>query len=44
MARLFIELYLDEDVDVLVAELLRAYGFVAITARDAGQRQKSDAE
>ncbi len=29
MSRLFIELYLDEDVDVLVREMLRAYGFVA---------------
>jgi predicted nuclease of predicted toxin-antitoxin system len=44
MNRLFIELYLDEDVEALVAELLRVYGFVAITARDAGQRQKSDVE
>jgi predicted nuclease of predicted toxin-antitoxin system len=42
---LFIELYLDEDVSVLVAELLRARGFVAITAREAGRHlQKSDAE
>lgn len=44
MSGLFVELYIDEDVDVLVAELLRAYGFVAITARDAGQLQKSHAE
>jgi hypothetical protein len=34
---LFIRLYLDEDVNVLIAELLRARGFDAITARDAGQ-------
>ncbi|MCH8289759.1 DUF5615 family PIN-like protein [Candidatus Poribacteria bacterium] len=44
MTRLFIELYLDEDVDVLVAHLLRARGFVATTTRDEGQLQKSDAE
>ena len=44
MSRLFIELYLDEDVSVLVAELLRARGFVAITTREAGRIQKSDAE
>ena len=44
MNRLFIELYLDEDVDVLVAELLRAYGFQATTARDAGQLGKSDSD
>jgi predicted nuclease of predicted toxin-antitoxin system len=40
--KLFIELYLDEDVSVLVAELLRARGFVALTAREEGQLQKSD--
>ena len=39
MNRLFIELYLDEDVDVLVADLLRARGFVATTTRDAGNLQ-----
>jgi predicted nuclease of predicted toxin-antitoxin system len=44
MNRLFIEVYLDEDVDILVAELLRSYGYLAITARDAGQLQKSDEE
>jgi hypothetical protein len=37
VSRLFIELYLDEDVDVLLAELLRDRGFVAITTREAGQ-------
>jgi predicted nuclease of predicted toxin-antitoxin system len=41
--RLFIELYLDEDVDVLVADLLRARGFVATTTRDAGNPQAADA-
>lgn len=42
MSQLFIELYLDEDVSVLVADLLRGRGFVAITTRDAGQLQNSD--
>lgn len=37
MSRLFIELYLDEDVDVLVAALLRAQGFIAVTAQAAGR-------
>ena len=41
---LFIELYLDEDVSVVVADLLRARGFVAITTRDAAQLGKSDEE
>ena len=44
MSRLFIELYLDEDVHVLVADLIRARGFQAITTRDAGQLKKSDPE
>ena len=44
MNRLFIEVYLDEDVDVLIADLLVNYGFAAITARAAGQLQKSDSE
>ena len=42
MSRLFIELYLDEDVDVLVAELLRARGFAVTTTRDASQLGKDD--
>jgi predicted nuclease of predicted toxin-antitoxin system len=41
---LFICLYLDEDVNVLVAQLLRAQGFDVTTARDAGQLQATDAE
>ncbi len=44
MSRLFIELYLDEDVNVLVADLLRGRGIVAITTRDAGLLQNSDAD
>ena len=31
MSQLFIAIYLDEDVDVLVAEMLRAYRELAIT-------------
>ena len=47
MSSLFICLYLDEDVNVLVADLLKAKGFdaiTAITARDAGQLHATDAE
>lgn len=44
MGGLFIELYLDEDVSVLVAELMRARGFAATTTRDAERRGSSDAE
>lgn len=44
MTKLFIELYLDEDVSVLVADLVRARGFTAITTREAGQLHASDVE
>lgn len=36
MNDLFIRLYLDEDVDVLVAEMVRAHGFDALTTVEAG--------
>ena len=38
MSRLFAELYLDEDVSALVAELLRARGFDALTTHEAGRK------
>ncbi|GAB4202164.1 MAG: hypothetical protein OHK0022_25090 [Roseiflexaceae bacterium] len=41
---LFILLYLDEDVSVLIAEILRARGFDVITTTEAGLRGKSDVE
>ena|SRR5713101_246444 len=44
MSLLFIELYLDEDVDVLIAQLLRARGFVVVTTQEVGQLHNSDAE
>lgn len=44
MSKLFIELYLDEDVDVLVAELLARRGYSALTARDAGTLGQEDGE
>lgn len=44
MSGLFITLYLDEDVDVLLADLVRARGFAAVTTAEAGQRGQSDAE
>jgi Domain of unknown function (DUF5615) len=44
VSSLFIELYLDEDVDVLVADLLRARGFVAITTLEAGRLRATDAD
>ena len=44
MNGIFIELYLDEDVNVVVRDLLRAQGFNAITATQAGQGGRTDAE
>jgi hypothetical protein len=39
---LFIELYLDEDVDVLLAHLLRGRGFSAATTLEANRLGTSD--
>lgn len=44
MNRLFISLYLDEDVSTLIGTLVRRRGFTVVTARDAGQLSKSDAQ
>lgn len=42
MSELFISLYLDEDVDVLLADLVRARGFSVTTTRDAGNLGAKD--
>ncbi len=42
MNKLFIEVYLDEDVDVLIAELIRARGFSATTTVEAEQLHHDD--
>lgn len=42
--KLFAELYLDEDVSVLVGALLKARGFDALTARDAGMLGQDDSD
>ncbi|HLM57107.1 MAG TPA: DUF5615 family PIN-like protein [Pyrinomonadaceae bacterium] len=44
MRRLFIELYLDEDVSVLVADLIRARGFAVTTTQEAGRLGATDEE
>ncbi len=44
MDKLFIELYVDEDVNVIIADLVKARGFTAVTTREAGMLQKSDTE
>jgi predicted nuclease of predicted toxin-antitoxin system len=42
--RLFAWLYLDEDVPVQVAEILRGHGYDVRTARDGGMLGTSDSE
>jgi predicted nuclease of predicted toxin-antitoxin system len=42
MSKLFAALYLDEDVDILVADLVRARGFSVMTTRDAGKLGADD--
>lgn len=44
MNNLFVHLYLYEDVNILVAKLLKAKGFDALTVRDARKLQISDPE
>lgn len=44
MSQIFISLYLDEDVNVLLADLLRGRGFEATTVQEAEQLGKTDAE
>ena len=36
---LFVELYLDEDVDVLIADLLKAYGACSAVSETASKPQ-----
>jgi predicted nuclease of predicted toxin-antitoxin system len=44
MEKLFSELYLDEDVDILVADLLIVRGFSVTTTRGEGQLGNTDME
>ena len=44
MNQLFIRRYVDEDVDVLVADMIRARGFQALTTQEAGRKKKADGE
>lgn len=41
---LFLRLYLDEDVSVLVGDLVRTHGFDVLTTRDAKNLGQSDRE
>ena len=44
MSSLFIGTFLDEDVNVLVAEIIRSRGFTVITTSEIGRKGKSDAQ
>jgi hypothetical protein len=44
MSEIFIELYNDEDVSALIANLIRARGFSVLTTLEAGNLGKSDAQ
>lgn len=44
MEKLFIEIYLDEDVNVLIAHLLGSRGFAVKTTQAAGNLGKTDYE
>lgn len=44
MSGLFAWLYLDEDVDILIATLLRARGFDVHTVHELGQEGRTDEE
>lgn len=44
MNRLFVDVYLDEDVSVVLADMLKARGFRATTTRDADHLGATDEE
>lgn len=44
MSQIFIGIFLDEDVNVLIAELVRSRGFSAISTSETGRKGKTDKE
>ncbi len=44
MSKLYVEVFLDDNVDVLVAKIVRARGFRATTTDETGRKGTSDAE
>lgn len=42
--RLFIALFIDENVDEKLGPVLRNYGYEALSVREAGRRQRGDEE
>lgn len=44
MSKIFIEIYLDENVHVLIAKIIQSHGFKAMTTQDAGRKGASDSK
>lgn len=44
MSDIFIKVYLDEDINVLIAEIVRSRNFESLTVTEAGRKGKSDSE
>jgi predicted nuclease of predicted toxin-antitoxin system len=44
VSKLFIEIYLDENVHVLIAKIVQSHGFRAITTQEVGRKGASDSE
>ena len=44
MNKLFIEIYLDENVHILIAKIVQSHGFKAITTQDVGRKGTNDSE
>jgi len=44
VSKLFIEIYLDENVHVLIAKIVQSHGFKAVTMQEVGHRGTSDPE
>ena len=44
MNKLFIEIYLDENVHVLIAKILRSHGFKAVMTHEVERKGTSDSE
>ncbi len=42
MNKIFIEIYLDENVHVLIAKIIQSHGFKAVTTQDVGRKGTSD--
>ncbi len=42
MNLVFAQVFLDEDVDLIVANMLRSHGFDVLTTQEAGRKAKSD--